>query len=172
MLTDARHVAGPHLQVVLVNHDGRVRVIIVSPQFLQVQGLHHATHDDVVDLEIVVVSGLHLSHHLEDHFAELSVIGLAIELLRLAVRFWEYPLHRVHDGAVKEEGRQFLLDPLHNGLPRERPVFVDVDVNPVLQQQSVPPHLEPEVVAEELNRLPSGALFGLARVPGCHKVIL
>ena len=59
------HIARPHLQFVSLQLHGGLGVVVVSPDELQLQPLHHRPHDDVVELEVGVVCGKDLSTILE-----------------------------------------------------------------------------------------------------------
>ena len=81
-LADGGDVAGPELQLVLLEEDGGLRVEVVAPDQLQLHVLHrlagdgklelslnqrtgnpaHLAQDDVEELHVVVVGGLDLAH--------------------------------------------------------------------------------------------------------------
>ena len=60
VLPDGRDVAGPQLQLVLLQDDGGLGVVVVTADELQLHLLHGLPQHDVEELHVVKVGGLHL----------------------------------------------------------------------------------------------------------------
>ena len=160
MLLDGGHVAGPHLQLELLELPGRPGVEVVPPDQLEVQPFHDAPQDDVEELHVVVVGGQHLLHqpHGDRHRAipqgrqqDEGVLG------QLGVGEVER--------AVEHAGGQHRLVLVHRSLPRPDDVDLRRHVHPVLVQPEVRLRHHIEEVAGDVDGLAGLALLAVDVLP-------